>query len=126
MKTTTVAGFMIMLVLAAVIMCCRNDETAPQEEVPYIPLITNSWTDVARQDHVFGFRAQRESVATGTFEGEESYTEPESTLTFRLTGSFVNRNIGFTVTRRGRDTTYSGRFIADTLIDFNGLRLFRR
>ena len=124
MKTTWTSGFFVVCALAGVMLCCKNDDTVttPQEQ-PYVPLITNSWTDVANQNHSFFFGAARESVSMGTFTGRESYID--SIQTFPLTGNFMNRNIGFTVTRRGRDTAYAGRFVTDTLIDFNGIKLFR-
>lgn len=124
MKTTSLVTSVLPALLAAAILCCRSEEPVAPQEPTYIPLITNSWTDVARSDHTFNFVAQRESVSVGTFTGEESYTD--SITSFQLSGSFSNRNITFTVIRRGKDTTYSGRFVLDTLIDFNGLRLFRR
>ena len=124
MKTRPLASAVSLSILAAVILCCRSEEAVAPQEQPYIPLITNSWTDVARADHTFNFVAQQESVSVGTFRGQESYSD--SSVTFDLTGMFSNRNISFTVSRRGRDTAYSGRFVLDTLIDFNGLKLFRR
>ena len=124
MKAMSLVSLVFPAVLAAVILCCRSEEPVAPVEPTYIPLITNSWTDVARSDHTFNFVAQQESVSVGTFTGQESYTD--SITSFQLAGSFSNRNISFTVVRRGKDTTYSGRFVLDTLIDLSGLRLFRR
>ena len=124
MKATSLVSFVFPAMLAAAILCCRSEEPVSPQEPTYVPLITNSWTDVTRSDHTFTFVAQRESVSVGTFTGEESYTD--SITSFQLSGSFLNRSISFTVVRRGKDTTYSGHFVLDTLIDFNGLRLFRR
>ena len=124
MKMTSLAAVVPLTALAATILCCRSEETAGPQEQPYIPLITNLWTDVTNQNHTFSFRADRESVQTGTFAGSE--TTPLGVTYDTLSGAFSNRNISFTVRRRGIDTTYAGRFVLDTLIDFNGLRLFRR
>ena len=125
MKSTSIGAYVILSVLAAVIVCCRSDVTpVSPEEQPYIPLITNFWTDVTNQDHTFSFNAARESVQTGIFNGSEAY-QPSGPVYDTLSGTFSNRNISFTVRRRGIDTTYNGRFVLDTLIDFNGLKLFR-
>ena len=112
-----------LLVCTLVGTDCNQDNSVAVPDETYIPLITNSWTDVARADHKFDLVAQKDSVSKGTFTGEEVYQD--STDTFPLTGSFSNRNITITVTRRGRDTTYAGRFTADTLIDLGTLKLFR-
>ena len=122
MKTRSVA--MTLSAAAVLILSCRKDDTVSPQEEAYIPLITNSWTDVADPNHTFSFQAQRESVQTGTFTGSE--TTPANVTYDTLSGTFSNRSVSFTVTRLGIPTTYSGRFTADTLIDFGTLRLFRQ
>jgi hypothetical protein len=122
MKTRSVA--MTLSAAAVLILCCRKDDTVSPQEEAYIPLITNSWTEVADPNHTFSFQAQRESVQTGTFTGSE--TTPANVTYDTLSGTFSNRNISFTVTRLGIPTTYSGRFTSDTLIDFGTLKLFRQ
>jgi hypothetical protein len=111
------------LVMTALSLCCKTNETGPQEET-YIPLITNSWTDTSRPTHQFNFVQQQTNVPTGTFNGEE--IESFITVSDTLFGVFSNRNISFTVRKGTRDTTYVGRFIADTLIDLGRLKLFRQ
>ena len=121
MRITSVAA---LGVLAATVLCCRNEDSVGPQETPYIPLVTNLWTDVADQNHTFSFVAQQENVQTGAFTGSE--TTPSGVTFDTLSGTFSNRNISFTVRRRGIDTTYIGRFALDTLIDFSGLKLSRR
>ncbi|HXG01252.1 MAG TPA: hypothetical protein VNL69_10700 [Bacteroidota bacterium] len=111
------------LVLACLTICCKADDVGVQDET-YIPLITNQWTDVARPDHRFNFLADQAGVSRGTFTGTEE--APEFPVDPTLRGSFSNRSISFTVARPGGDTTFQGRFTADTLIDLGGLRIFRR
>ncbi len=110
-----------ILLLALLSICCKTGD--PVDET-YIPIITNQWTDVANNRHQFNFNAPQSNVAMGSFTGTEELLD--SALTFNLNGTFSNRNISFIVSRRGRDTTYSGRFTADTLIDCGALKLFRR
>jgi hypothetical protein len=119
------SGRLLTLIAAVAlgVACMKCNSVEPQAEEPYYPVITNSWTDLNRSDHKFNLVAEQVNVQKGTFTGEEAYTD--SIDTFPLSGEFSNRNISFTVTKRGRDTTYNGRFIADTLIDLGGLKLFR-
>ena len=121
MKQNSFSPLLLMLSLLAV--SCNKDNPASVQEEVYIPLISNSWTDVARADHRFNLTAPQSGVSQGTFTGEEVYQD--SVDTFPLQGTFSNRNISFTVTKRGRDTTYAGRFTADTLIDLGKLKIFR-
>lgn len=114
----------VLSVGAMLILCCNKEDTVGPQEEAYIPLITNSWTDVADPNHTFSFQAQRERVQTGTFTGSE--TTPANVTYDTLSGTFSNRNISFTVTRLGIPTTYSGRYTADTLIDLGTLKLFRQ
>lgn len=110
-----------LLVMALLSVCCNA--TDPAEET-YIPLITNTFTDIANNNHTFGFSTTQVGVSKGSFTGFENLVD--SALSFPLNGTFSNRNISFIVTRRGRDTTYAGRFTADTLIDCGALKIFRR
>ncbi|MEK6571826.1 MAG: hypothetical protein AABZ61_10685 [Bacteroidota bacterium] len=113
----------LLLALLTTLLSCKKDGGVGSDEV-YIPLITNSWTDVARPTHKFNLTAQKEGVASGTFTGEEA--APEFLVNPPLRGTFSNRNIAFTVTRPKGDTAFSGKFIADTLIDLGGIKIFRR
>ncbi len=124
MRMNSTGAAVLLVVAAATLLCCRSEEPVGPQEQPYIPLITNLWRDVADENHTFSFNAQQESVQTGTFNGSE--TTSLGVVYDTLSGTFSNRSISFTVRRRGIDTTYAGRFVADTLIDFSGLRLFRR
>ena len=124
MEKTSGRLMLSLVMIASVCLSCNtNDAVGPQEET-YVPLITNSWTDVSRPDHKFNLVAQKDSVSQGTLTGEETFTD--STVSFPLKGVFSNRNISFTVTKRGIDSTYVGRFTADTLIDLGRLKLFRQ
>ena len=113
----------LLLALLTTLISCKKEGGVGSEDV-YIPLITNSWTDVARPAHKFNLTAQKEGVASGTFTGEEA--APEFLVNPPLRGTFSNRNIAFTVTRPKGDTAFSGKFIADTLIDLGGIKIFRR
>lgn len=110
-----------LLLMALLSVCCKT--TDPAEET-YVPLITNSWTDIANANHQFIFRTQQVGVSKGSFNGTEELVD--SALSFPLNGTFSNRDVSFIVSRRGRDTTYNGRFTADTLIDCGALKIFRR
>lgn len=110
-----------LLIMALLSICCKTND--PVEET-YIPLITNRWTDIARENHKFDLTSLQEGASKGAFNGFEVYTD--STVSFPINGTFSNRNVSFIVTRRGRDTTYTGRFTADTLIDCGALKIFRR
>ncbi len=115
------SGFTIcFLLLALLSVCCKTDD--PAEET-FIPNISNTWIDVAKNNHTFNFNTTDVGVSRGSFTGFENVGD--SALTFSLNGTFSNRNISFIVSRRGRDTTYNGRFTADTLIDFGALKIFR-
>ena len=113
----------LLLALLSALISCTKDGGVGSDDV-YIPLITNSWTDAARPTHKFNLTAEKEGVASGTFTGEEA--APEFLVNPPLRGTFSNRNIAFTVTRPKGDTAFSGKFIADTLIDLGGIKIFRR
>jgi len=124
MKTEQSSLLLTLFVTAALgVSCMQCNSVEQQEEEPYYPAVTNSWTDLNRPSHKFNLVAQQVNVQKGTFTGEETFTD--SIDSFPLSGGFLNRNISFTVTKRGKDTTYIGRFTADTLIDLGGLKLFR-
>ncbi len=110
----------LYILLSLLGVSCKT--TDPAEET-YIPLITNSWTDIANTRHIFIFTTTQVGVSKGSFNGTEELQD--SALSFPLNGTFSNRSVSFIVSRRGRDTTYTGRFTADTLIDCGALKLFR-
>ncbi len=120
MKTNFSSLPLYFLVMASLSVCCKTND--PAEET-YIPLITNTWTDVASNNHTFEFRTTQVGVSKGSFTGFEHRLD--LALDYPLNGTFSNRTVTFVVSR-GRDTTYNGRFTADTLIDCGALKIFRR
>lgn len=102
--------FVAVVLMSAGFVACT--ETPVQNNAnPFLPTISNTWADVTDGAHRFRLSSNDDGEPHGTFDGFELVPNDS----FPLSGSFVNENIEFTITRSSA-VQFSGMFVhADTM-----------
>ena len=92
----------------------------PTAPASYIGDIGRNWVEKGHSEHRFNFNAAQEHVEQSSFTGFETITQSNgSEISHQLSGSFMDREIHFTVQRSGGNVLYQGQFVDDNTMSFS-------